>query len=64
MEAGDRIATSADELAELPTFDLSYSVDDTEDPTVVTVFLAEGDRIVTTWISMEAEYAVDLENVP
>lgn len=51
------------DLAELPTFRLSCTVDDEEDPSRVTVFSDAGDDFYFTWISIDADSAVDLDEI-
>lgn len=47
----------------LPTFDLSYDVDDREDPTTVTVYPETSDGNTTCWISIDVDHAVDLADI-
>jgi hypothetical protein len=49
-------------LDAFPEFDLAYLFDDPDDPREVTVFSdAAGDDITTTWITIDAEHAVPIE---
>ena len=56
--------TSQDLATELPSFDLIWAYDDEERPTEVTIYSDEQDEITTHWITIEEDYAWDLENVP
>lgn len=51
-------------LDALPTFGLSFGVDDVEAPTQVTVFADDLDEIETHWITIDAAHAVPLDAVP
>lgn len=63
MAARDRIVEAPEDLAASPTFDLSYAVDDEEEPTSVTVFPGDTIDDLTTWISVDVDAAIDLEDV-
>lgn len=43
--------------AALPTFALSYGVDDLDEPTRVTVYSDELDEIATHWITVDVDHA-------
>lgn len=51
---------------ELPEFELEYLFDDDEDPTTVTVFTGdeESEDILTSWITIEEQYTIPLDEVP
>lgn len=57
--AGEPVAA----LSSLPTFDLDYGFDDPGDPKSVTVFAPDAEDVATAWLSMDARYAVPLEDV-
>lgn len=54
-----------DERCAPPSFELASTVDDPDDPGEVTVFPADADdeSLVTTWISVDPDGAVPLEDV-
>lgn len=47
----------------LPVFDLDYGFDDPDDPKSVTVFAPDAEDVATTWLSIDARYAIPLEDV-
>jgi len=51
-----------DDLCSSPEFDLTGTLDDPEEPSELTVFPADADpdALVTTWVSADADAAVDL----
>lgn len=52
------------ELGDLPVFEISYLLDDRENPTEVTVFPGTEDYDLSThWITIDAGHAVPLEDV-
>lgn len=51
------------EVDEFPVFDLSWDVDDIDDPSYVTVFDDSRSENITRWISTEKDHAVNLEDV-
>lgn len=54
----------ADSLYSLPRFDCRCHVDDVDDPEEVTVFAdTRTVELASEWISIDAEHAVDLEDV-
>lgn len=63
MAARNRIVEASEDLEAFPTFDLSYAVDDEEEPTSVTVFPGDTIDDLTTWISVDVDAAIDLEDV-
>lgn len=63
MSAPDTIPDESSRLASVPSFELSFAVDDEEDPSEVTVFPEDGATPTTTWITMDVEHTVDLEDV-
>lgn len=53
-----------DDLDAHPDFELNYLVDDSDDPTEVTVFPGGNDgHLSTRWISIDVTHAVSLEEV-
>lgn len=53
----------AEQVDALPVFDLSWDVDDADDPTYITVFAECRSENVTQWISIEKRHAVALDDV-
>jgi hypothetical protein len=52
----------AADRAEFPTFELEWAVDDADDPGEVTVFSdCEKDALAVTWLTMDADHAVPLD---
>ena len=50
-------------LEEYPEFELSYLLDDDDDPNEVTVFpKAESEDLATEWVSIDVNAAVALED--
>lgn len=47
----------------LPSFDLDYGFDDEEEPATVTVYDPDPDRITASWITMDVQWAVSLDDV-
>ena len=63
MAVNDSLIDPDDRRTDLPTFDLSYTVDDDDDPEWITIY-AEGEAaFATNWISIDAASAVDLAHV-
>ena len=54
---------SGDELAEMPTFELECLYDDPADPTELTVYAPETERLATEWVTVNRSAAVSLERV-
>lgn len=51
-------------LADYPEFDLHYRFDDPADPTEVTVYpVTDVADITTTWLSMDADHTVAVEDL-
>lgn len=50
-------------LEDLPQFDLEYLFDDDENPTEVTIFADDPDTLSTRWITIDRDYAVDIDDV-
>lgn len=51
-------------LADYPEFDLRYRYDDPVDPTEVTIYpVTDFDDITTTWLSIDADHAVGVEDL-
>ena len=50
-------------LGDLPTFDLSYTVDDEDDPAWIAVYAAGEEEFATHWITVDVDSAVDLAHV-
>lgn len=48
---------------ELPRFDLTYLTDDDEEPSEVTVFPESGENFVSTWITIDIDHSVPLEEI-
>lgn len=63
MTTSDASCAPVDPLTALPTFELSYSFDDSEDPNLVTVFSEIEGETTTHWISAGIDDVVDLEDV-
>lgn len=49
-------------LHELPSFTLRYLADETERPEEITIFSPEMESLTTTWITIDAEHAIALED--
>lgn len=62
MSVNDSHPDSEDPI-DLPTFDLSYDVDDPEDPSQVTVYSEKTGESVTHWITIDIATAVDLADI-
>lgn len=60
----DLVPDRAGALDALPTFALSFGVDDDDAPTQVTVYADDIDEIATHWITIDAAHAVPLDTVP
>jgi hypothetical protein len=63
MSKRDPDGDEPEQVDTLPVFDLSWDVDDVDDPTYITVFAEQRSETVTQWISIEREYAVALDDV-
>lgn len=63
MALPDRVHARDPSLDVLPTFDLSFGLDDLEAPTRVTVYAEPDEEITTHWITVDAAHAVDLAQV-
>ena len=63
MSVNDSLPESKSRLADLPTFELSFAIDDETNPAWVTVYSAKADEIDTHWISIDVAYAIDLAKV-
>lgn len=63
MSKRDPDCDNPEQVDALPVFDLSWDVDDVDDPTYVTVFAECRNENVTRWISIEKEHAVALDDV-
>ena len=50
-------------IDDLPAFELDFGIDDPDDPGEVTIFAPDADTITTSWISIDAGYAVSIEDV-
>lgn len=51
-------------LADHPEFALHYRFDDPADPTELTIYpVTDFEDITTTWLTIDAEHAVDLEDL-
>ena len=63
MHASDDLPRlrEAGTLEDLPEFELRYLFDDGSDPTSVTVY--DPEVLETTWITVDADAAVSLEDV-
>jgi hypothetical protein len=46
-------------LTDPPTFDLSYDIDEREDPTRLTVYSEASNETSTHWITVDMDHAVD-----
>lgn len=51
----------AEELTETPEFELECLYDDAADPTELTVFAPENQRLTTEWVTANVSAAVPLE---
>lgn len=63
MSAPGTLPDESTRLETAPDFELSFAVDDEDDPSEVTVFPEDGSTPTTTWITIDVEHAVDLEDV-
>lgn len=54
---------SDDELTAMPTFELECLYDDPADPTELTVYAPETERLATEWVTVDRSAAVSLERV-
>lgn len=63
MSVTDSMRDSDYRLADLPTFDLNYTVDDGDDPRLITVYAEAAEEFATHWITVDVEHAVDLADV-
>ncbi len=51
-------------LTDYPDFDLHYRFDDPADPSEVTIYpVTDFDDITTTWLTIDADHAVALEDL-
>jgi hypothetical protein len=62
MPVNDPLPDS-ESLADLPTFGLSYDVEDRENPTQVTVYAERLDEISTRWLTIDIAHAVGLTDI-
>lgn len=46
-----------------PAFELDYGFDDPDDPGEVTIYEPDAESVTTSWITVEARYAVPIEDV-
>lgn len=54
----------ARQLADLPEFEPEYYLDDTENPTTITICSADtSGKIATEWITIDAPHAIAIEHV-
>lgn len=60
-EITDEMSTDVDKL---PKFDLTYLTDDEEEPSEVTVFPKSDENFVSTWITIDIDHTVPLDEVP
>ncbi|MFC4358650.1 hypothetical protein ACFO0N_11935 [Halobium salinum] len=61
---GPKRPTETDEHARLPHFDLECLFDDEDDPSEVTVVSCrDEDDLLTTWLTVDSDTAVPLEDV-
>ena len=63
MVVHDSMLNADDRLADLPTFDLDFTVDDGDDPCWVTIYAEAAEEFATRWITMDVAHAVDLAHV-
>ena len=63
MAVNDAVRPADRSLLDLPRFDLCFGVDDVEAPATVTVYSESVDEIDTHWISIEADWAIDVADV-
>jgi hypothetical protein len=63
MAVNDSMLNSGGGLADLPTFDLNYTVDDGDDPEWITVYAEDAEEFATHWITVDVEHAVDIVDV-
>lgn len=49
-------------LSSYPEFELRFQFDDVETPREVTIYPAETDAITTTWITIDIEHAIALDD--
>lgn len=63
MSVNNPLPDSNNLLTELPSFTLSYHIDDTEEPPRVTVYPDAISETTTKWISIDNGHAIDLADV-
>jgi hypothetical protein len=54
---------SRSELEERPTFELECLYDDAVDPTELTIFAPEEEKLTTEWVTADRSAAVPLEEI-
>lgn len=63
MSVTERHGDEGIALEEFPEFELSYLLDDSDDPREVTLFPGEGtDDLATEWLSADVDTAVPIED--
>lgn len=58
----DWIDTDGTRLQCPPSFELTFEYDDQENPTTVTVSPNRTDQLATTWLSVDVDHAVALDD--
>ena len=62
MSSTGRLQGARGSMDELPSFELDYGFDDPDEPTEVTIFAPDAELVTTTWLSMDANFAVSIED--
>ena len=59
----NRAETARAAIDDLPTFELDYGFDDPNDPRELTIFAPDAESVTTSWLSIDARFAVPIEDV-